>query len=100
MTFRILVLCFISVVGIYSADAGFNGSILGFVYDSAYGVQPIHGLPGAAIIGSAVKLSNEIADLIIAPRGTYGLATTSDSNLVVVHLTDPSVVQPLGIPIT
>jgi len=77
-----------------------RGSVLGFIFDPINGVQPILGIPGAATVGSPINIQTEITGLNLSFQRSYGLAITpSDSNFVIVKLTEPITIGTLGVPI-
>ena len=98
--FRIVLLNCLLLCQAHTAETGISGSILGFVFDPANGVQPILGIAGSATIGAPLDLRPEITKLSVSSQQSYALAaTTSDPNLVRISLSEPVSVQPLGIPI-
>jgi hypothetical protein len=53
--------------------------ILGFVFDpAAAGLRPIHGIPGAAVMGERLDLGFEIASAAISPQHNYALVESDD----------------------
>ncbi|MEO7651070.1 MAG: hypothetical protein ABIZ80_11430 [Bryobacteraceae bacterium] len=99
MTFRILVVAAMFVSYARPAETGIRGSILGFVFDPAHGVQPIFGIAGAATIGPPLKLGAQITGLATSSQQNYALAkTASDSNFVRIDFGEPGALLPLGVP--
>ena len=96
MGFRFLLLSlFISAT--CSAQIGISGSILGYVFDPANGVQPILGIPGAATIGPPLELGAEVTGIATASQRGYVLAkTATDSNFTKINLDAPATLGPLG----
>ena len=100
MSSRILILLFFSLGSAYPAESGITGSILGYLFDPATGVQPILGIPGAATIGQPLILQTAISRVSLSLWQSYALAIApEDSNLLLIRLADPASVAPLAIPI-
>jgi hypothetical protein len=102
MTFRpFIVTCFLLCQACPADTVGFAGSVLGFVFDPANGLQPILGITGAATIGAPLNLSTRMSNVVISRQQDYALAvTTPDADLLRVILTDSVSIGPLGVPIS
>src|SRR4051812_25116546 len=99
MSYRIILLL-LCLSRAYATEIGITGSILGYLFDPANGVQPILGIPGAATIGQPLSPNTEFARVSLSLRQKYALATTpADSNLLLISFADPPTVGPLAIPI-
>jgi hypothetical protein len=102
MAFRLFILtCLFLCQARPAGTAGISGSVLGFFFDPANGLQPILGITGASIIGAPVDLATAVANVAISPRQDYALAvTTPDANLLQVTLGDSVLVSQLVVPIS
>jgi hypothetical protein len=83
MTLRLLVFtCLLCQAR--AAESGITGSVLGFLFDPANGIQPILGVPGAATIGPPLDLGMQLLSVAVSPQQDYALATTdSDGTLTI-----------------
>jgi len=100
MTFRALFLACVFCTVARAAETGMGGSILGFIFDPANGVQPIIGLSGAATIGPPLELGANLTGIVTFAQQNYALANTdADSNFVRIKLTEPASILPLGLPV-
>jgi hypothetical protein len=101
MTYRIVVLACVFVGHAFTADTGIGGSMLGYVFDPANGVQPLLGIAGSATIGPPLQLGAEITGITTSAQRNYALASTaSDTNIVRITFGEPAALLPLGIPIS
>ena len=100
MMFRIVFLACVLGSLARTAETGIGGSILGFVFDPANGVQPILGVSGTATIGPPLELGATFTGSVTFSQQNYALANTdSDSNFVRIKLTERASVMPLGLPV-
>jgi hypothetical protein len=61
-----------------SGSQGMHGATMGYLQTGATEVRPILGVPGSTVLGEPVKLPGGIAQLTLAPRQDYAVATGED----------------------
>ena len=101
IVFRALILICLASSPTCAADSvGIEGSMLGFIFDPANGLQPILGITGASTIGPPLDLQTRLASAAISPRQDYALArTTPGANLLQVTLTGSYSIGQLSFPV-
>src|SRR5438445_13750097 len=64
-----------------SSDVVFAAPVMGYVFDSgARQIKTMLGIPGAARVASAIELDIAAGRVLMAPDGGYALASTDDSD--------------------
>jgi hypothetical protein len=98
---RFIFICILVFQPCPADTVGIAGSILGFVFDPANGLQPILGIAGASTIAAPLVLPAKMSSAMISSQQDYALAvTTPDANLLRVSLGDSVSAAPLGIPVS
>lgn len=70
------------------------GPRIGFVYDTAgHVLRPVRGIPGASVIGDAVDLGIDVANVHVAPLQDSAFAIASDGSIHFLRLTDDSTAE-------
>src|SRR5438128_5391554 len=68
----------------YGQQAGITGPSSGFVFDnSAHGLRPIRGIPGASVIGAPIEFGFDIASASVSPSLDSALVVSANGG---VHL--------------
>jgi DNA-binding beta-propeller fold protein YncE len=64
-----------------AAQAGIQGPVLGFVFDSAMGaIRPINGILGSSMLGQPLDLPFPVAAAVFSPRGDFALTVSASSD--------------------
>jgi hypothetical protein len=59
-----------------------TGPVSGYVFDnSAHGLRPVQGIPGAALLGDPVDFGLQISSVAVAPRQDAAFVTAADGTL-------------------
>jgi WD40 repeat protein len=75
-----------------------NAPLLGYVYESgSRTLRSVEGLPGASLLGQALRLEMDITDAVVAPDQSYVFALTAESRAARVLILHAGIVVPRDI---
>src|SRR6478609_10316268 len=81
--------------GADSSDPVFAAPVMGYVFDSgARQLKAMLGIPGAARVANAIELDIAAGRVLVAPDGTYALASTDDgASMMLIRTLDSKAVS-------